>query len=431
MAAAERFPAEHTGSWYAASRRYRDTYPALDGDSRCDVAVVGGGLTGVTSSLALAERGFDVLLLEANRIGWGASGRNGGQLIDGFVNTAKLGRRFGPAAEQLAWDMGIESRNLVVANVERHGIECDLKFNYLDVASTPREMRELEASVDARLRRGYPHVLEILDRDQLRRHLGSPHYTGAVRNGGNGHLHPLDLCAGEARAAAGVGARIHEQTPVTKIVHGAKVVLRTPTGDVTATTAVLAGNAYLAGVEPALAGSVVPAGSYMIATGVLSADQVESTLPTDMAICEQRAALDYYRLSGDRRLLYGGGCHYLGLEPRSITAALRPRMLGHFPQLESVTIDHEWGGKLAISINRIPQFGRIGSNVYYGQGYSGHGIAPTHLGGKMLADVVAGESEGFELLARVRPWRLPGGRLFANPVLALGMLYYRLRDRLG
>ncbi len=418
----------HAGSYYAASANWQTDYARLDGDTQCDVAVVGAGFTGVSAALALADRGFDVCLLEANRVGWGASGRNGGQLIDGFVDVDKIEKRLGSAAAEIAWQMGIECRDLVLARIERFDIDCDLKFGYLDLALKAGDMDYFRESMASKERRGYPYGMRLVERGDLPQYIGSERYLGALVNEGNGHLHPLNLCLGEARAAEQLGVRVHEQTPVTRIEHGEQPRVATPYGTVRADKVVLAGNAYLGRSERRLRGYVIPAGSYMIATEPLPEAQAREVLPRDMAACDRRAALDYFRLSADRRLLFGGLCNYSGRNPRDISAALRPGMLKVFPQLAGARIDYEWGGYIAISINRIPQFGRIGGNTWYAQGYSGHGLAPSHLAGQVLAEAIGGDLERFDVFERVRHLRLPGGKWFANPALALGMLYYRLKE---
>jgi len=425
-----RAPAEHVRSWYAATARPDLCCPRLEGSHRADVAIVGGGFTGVSAALFLSERGFDVVLVEANRIGWGASGRNGGQLIDGFTAPGKLAARFGQDAETMAYEMGIECRDIVVDRITRHAIDCDLKFGYLDVAVTTKELSALEDFYAMRQRRSYPHELRIVPRGELHEYIGSDYYVGGGINMGNGHLHPLNLCVGEARAAAKHGARLFEQSPVTRVVNGSKPSVETAHGVVHADKIILAGNAYLGRTEPRLSGRVIPAGSFMMATEPLDEARAHDLIPEDMACCEERIGLNYFRLSPDRRLLFGGACNYSGKVPRSIEAALRPRLRRIFPGLDDVRVNYEWGGDIGISINRIPQFGRIEGNTYYAQGWSGHGLAPTHLAGKLLADVVTGDSARFDLLSRVRHWRLPGGRWFANPALALGMLYFRMKELL-
>jgi glycine/D-amino acid oxidase-like deaminating enzyme len=421
---------EHTSSYYAATRAYHSDYPVLNGEQRCDVAVVGGGFTGVSTALHLAERGYDVALIEANRVGWGASGRNGGQLIDGFVNVDKIEKRFGTAAADMARRMGFESRDIVVQRIEKYSIDCDLKLGFLDVALRGSDMEDFETYLANKIRANYAHEIRIVPQDAMRDYIASDHYIGGLADYGNGHLHPLNLCIGEARAACDNGARIFEQSRVTRIQHGDKPVVETESGRMLADKLVLAGNAYLGHTESEIRHKIISAGSYIIATEPIERARAEALLPADMAYCEQTVGLNYFRLSPDKHLLFGGMCNYSGRDPKSISAALRPKLSKIFPQLQDLRIDYEWGGRIAISINRIPQFGRIKGNTYYAQGYSGHGVAPTHLAGKMLADVVAGDSEQFDVFSKVRHLWLPGGKWFANPALALGMMYYRLKELL-
>ena len=415
-------------SWYAATARGRVDYPRLDGDARCDVAVVGGGFTGVSAAIALAERGLDVRLLEARRIGWGASGRNGGQLVDGFVETDKIRRRRGEAAAEIAWRMGTECRDLVLRRIEQYGIDCDLRFGHMELALDDDDLDALREDLAEKKAHDYPHDVRLVEGEGLRDYIGSNRYVGALVNEGNGHLHPLNLCIGEARAAAQLGVAVHEQTPVLRVRHGSPAQVETETGTLTADKVVLAGNAYLGRSERRLHGRVIPSGSYIIATEPLGDALANELLPRDSAANDQRVGLDYFRLSADRRLLFGGLCNYSGRDPRDIGAAIRPNMLRVFPQLEGVGIDYEWGGYIAISINRIPQLGRIGESTWYAQGYSGHGLAPSHLAGQVLADAIGGDLERFDVFARIRHLKLPGGRWFGNPALALGMLYYRLKE---
>jgi glycine/D-amino acid oxidase-like deaminating enzyme len=418
----------HANSYYAATRRERIDYPALAGDVRADVAVVGAGFTGVSASLSLAERGYDVVLLEANRVGWGASGRNGGQLIDGFVDIGKIESRLGTDAANLVYRMGLECRDLVLERIERYGIECDLKFGFVDLALKQRDLDHFRSEIDRKIRLNYPHRMQFVPKEEIVSVVGSKRYIGGLVNSGNGHLHPLDLCIGEARAAADLGARIFERSAVMRVHHGNAPVVETANGRVHAKKVVLAGNAYLGRAEPKLFGAVIPAGSYMIATERLDPALASELLPQDMAACDQRVGLDYFRLSADKRLLFGGLCNYSGRHPEDITASLRPNMLKVFPQLGNARIEYEWGGYIAISINRIPQLGRIGDNSYYAQGYSGHGLAPSHLAGRIIADAIGGDFERFDVFERIGHWKLPGGKWFANPALALGMLYYRIKE---
>ena len=423
-----RQPEEHVRSYYAATRRQPTDFPVLEGEQRADVAVVGGGFTGVSAALELAERGYDVALVEANRIGWGASGRNGGQLIDGFVDVDKIEKRLGREARRVAWELGLECRELVLRRIERYGIDCDLKFGFVDLALNERDVGHFRDEIERKKQLGYPHELTLVPQERIRSVVGTDRYIGGLINPGNGHLHPLNLCIGEAFAAAGLGARIFERSPVVRVRHGTQPRVETANGTLSADKIVLAGNAYLGRAEPKLFGAVIPAGSYIIATEPLGDALASELLPGDMAACDQRVGLDYFRLSADRRLLFGGLCNYSGRDPKDITASLRPSMLRVFPQLEQARIEFEWGGYIAISINRIPQLGRIEGNTYYAQGYSGHGLAPSHLAGKLMADAIGGDLEKFDVFQRIRHLKLPGGKWFANPALALGMLYYRLKE---
>ena len=419
---------EHTRSYYAATTNRQTDYPQLRGEQRCDVAVVGAGYTGLSSALYLAERGYDVAVIEAQRVGWGASGRNGGQLIDGFVDSDKIEKRVDATAVKIAREMGLECRDVVLDLIERYSINCDLKFGYLDLALNTRDMVYFQSEIERKSKQNYPHEMSLLAKEQLPEVIGSKRYLGGLVNRGNGHLHPLNLCLGEAHAIDGNGGRIFERSPVTHIHHGDKPRVETADGVLHADQLVLAGNAYLGRVEPKLYGAVIPAGSFIIATEPLGEELATEILPQDMAACDQRVGLDYFRLSADKRMLFGGLCNYSGRDPKDITAALRPNMLKVFPQLKGARIDYEWGGYLAISMNRVPQLGRIKNNTYYAQGYSGHGVAPAHLAGKVLADAICGDCEQFDVFERVGHLKLPGGKWFANPALALGMLYYRLKE---
>ncbi len=422
---------EHTGSYYAATANWKTNYPRLVGEQRCDVAVVGAGFTGVSTALHLVERGYDVALIEGNRVGWGASGRNGGQLIDGIVEVEKIneiGRKYGSEAAETVRKIGIDAREVVLERIEKYSINCDLKFGFLDVALNQGDLDYFASEVERKKALDYPHKMELVSREDMHTFVGSDIYVGGMTNRGNGHLHPLNLCIGEARAAEEQGARIFEQSHVTRIIHGDKPRVVTADGVVHAKKVVLAGNAYLGKSEPKLYGKVIPAGSYIIATEPLDAELAHELLPQDMAVCDQRVGLNYFRLSADKRMLFGGLCNYSGRHPKNITNAIRPNMLKVFPQLQRARIDYEWGGYIAIAIRRVPQFGRIQGNTWYAQGYSGHGVAPTHIAGQILADAISGDMERFDVFEKIRHWKLPGGKWFANPALAFGMLYFRLKE---
>lgn len=421
---------EHTASYYAATASEVTRFPALDRDLSTDVCIVGAGFTGVATALTLSERGYSVALVEANRVGWGASGRNGGQMINGVSGLEKIEKQHGAAVADMAWDMRWRGVELIRERVAKYSIDCDLKDGHVEVARKPRQLADIEDTADLFARRGFSHRYEAWDREQTRAKLGTNAFHGAFASFRDGHLHPLNLCIGEARAAEALGARIFEQSPVSGIVHGERPKVQTPSGTITADAVVLAGNAYHRLEPKHLSNLVFPAGSYIIATEPLDAGLAAAINAEDVAVSDLNVVVDYYRLSADRRLLYGGACNYSGRDPADIASYIRPRMLEVYPQLASAKIDFEWGGKIGIVLNRIPAVGRIRGNVYYCQGYSGHGVSGSHLMGEILADAIAGTMERFDLFAEIEHIRLPGSRWMGNQLIALGMMYYKLRDRL-
>jgi gamma-glutamylputrescine oxidase len=421
---------EHTRSWYAATATEATDYPQLQDNLSVDICIVGGGFTGVATALTLAERGYSVALLEANRIGWGASGRNGGQLINGISGLSKIQKRYGDGIADLLWDLRWRGNDLVRDRVAEYGIDCDLRDGFVETAVKPRHVKALEEWASELERRRFPHRWEVWDRAKTREMLGTDGYIGGFVSYHDGHLHPLNLCIGEARAAHGLGARIFEQSPVTGIEHGARPTVVTAKGRIQADSVVLAGNAYHFLEPRQLSNLVFPAGSFIIATEPLTEEVARQINPLDLAVCDMNEILDYYRLTPDRRLLYGGRCNYSGRDPRSIKATLVPRMLALYPQLEGVRIEYEWGGKIGIVLNRVPLLGRIHGNVYYCQGYSGHGVNATHILGEVTADAIAGTMETFDLFANYPHFRIPGSQWVGNQLIALGMLYFRLKDLL-
>ena len=421
---------EHTSSYYAATSNESPDYPVLRGAKTADVCVIGAGFTGIATALSLSERGYKVTVVEANRVGWGASGRNGGQLISGISGTSKLRKKHGEIISDLLWDMEWRGNDIIYDRVNKYTIDCDLKSGYINVALKNRQIAYLEDELKELQRRNFPYEYRIYDKDETRKLIGTDAYVGSMTNMRNGHLHPLNLCLGEARAAVELGTTIYEQSPVTEIVHGDKPRVVTTQGYVEANTVVLAGNAYHTLEKKHLGGLTFPAGSYIIATEPLSQDVIAEINPQDLAVCDLNEVVDYYRLSADGRLLYGGRCNYSGREPTSIKASILPRMLKTYPQLKGVHIDYEWGGNIGIVLKRIPALGRINGNVWYSQGYSGHGVNVTHVMGEVIADAIAGQMEKFDLFAQVKHHRIPGSRWLGNQMIALGMLYYRLRDLL-
>ncbi|SEJ73830.1 hypothetical protein SAMN05216201_11611 [Pseudomonas linyingensis] len=425
---------EHAPSWYAASvNRYLE-FPALAGEIVADVCIVGGGYTGLNCAIELARRGYAVALLEARQIGWGASGRNGGQLIRGVGHEVERFRGvLGDDGVRRLKLYGLEAVELVRRRVEEFAIDCDLRWGYCDLANRPEHLDGFRQARDELLELGYPHGLRLLQAGEMHQVVGSERYCGGLIDMGSGHLHPLNLALGEAAAAASLGVQLFERSAATRIDYGAQIRVHSARGQVRADRLILACNAYLDGLQPALAGKVLPAGSYIVASEPLGEERARQLIPQDMALCDQRVALDYYRLSRDRRLLFGGACHYSGRDPADIAAYMRPKMLKVFPQLADVRIDYAWGGMIGIGANRLPQLGRLPdqANVWYAQAYSGHGLNASHLAAQLLAQAIHGEdSSGFELFARVPHPTFPGGPLLRAPLLALGMLWERIQERL-
>ncbi|SDG36617.1 NAD(P)/FAD-dependent oxidoreductase [Phytopseudomonas seleniipraecipitans] len=424
--------AEHTPSYYAASVNQQLAFPALQGEQRADVCIVGGGFSGLNTAIELAQKGLSVVLLEAHRVGWGASGRNGGQLIRGVGHgVEQFESVIGASGVQELKLMGLEAVEIVRRRVEQFDIACDLTWGYCDLANKPRDLVGFAEDAAELNSLGYRHELRLLQPEQMHEVVGSNRYVGGMIDMGSGHLHPLNLALGEAAAAQSLGVRVFEHSPATRIDYGNEVRVHTAQGVVRAAQLVLGCNAYIRDLNPTLGGQVLAAGSYIIATEPLSEEQANALIPQNMALCDQRVTVDYYRLSADRRLLFGGACHYSGRDPSDIAAYMRPKMLAVFPQLVDVRIDYQWGGMIGIGANRLPQIGQLQDhpNVFYAQAYAGHGVNATHLAGKLLGEAIAGQAGGgFELFAKVPHLTFPGGRYLRSPLLALGMLWHRLKE---
>ena len=416
---------EHTGSYYAATRNDHTTYASLEGEHETDVCIIGGGFTGVACALTLAERGYRVALLEQNRIGWGASGRNGGQLIGGLGGSRRLSKHLG--WEKIS-SLHYRGNDLIKERVDKYAIECDLKYGFIQVALKQSQIEELKEDFEDHQQAGIGEHFRLVDRDETQELLGTGTYLGGMVSMLDGHLHPLNLCLGEARAAAGLGAAIFEQSKVQRINQGPRARVETAQGSVVANKVLIAGNAYHSLERQRLSGLVFPAGSFIIATEPLSDNLVQKINPQDLAVCDLNHVLDYYRFSVDKRMLFGGRCNYSGKVPKSISGTMLPRMLAVYPELEGSRIDYEWGGKIGIVVKRVPLLGRLSENVYYSIGYSGHGVAPTHIAAEVIANAMQGDTQVLEAYEKIKHWRIPGGQWFGNQIVALGMLYYRALD---
>lgn len=420
-------------SYYTATIAEESDYPVCQGSHEVDIAIIGGGFTGVATAVELAERGFRVAIVEQNKIGWGASGRNGGQVTGSLSGDEAMRKQMrahlGDDVDDFIWALRWRGHAIIEERVRRYGIVCDLKHGHLHAAMKPAHMDELRASFDEARARGMGDDVTLLDQAGVRDHLQSDLYVGALKNTRNLHLHPLNLCLGEARAAQGLGALVFEHSEVLEIVHGDRPAVITRNGRINAAQVVLAGDVYHK-LEPAkLAGKIFPAMGGIVTTAPLG--ELARTLnPQDLAVYDCRFVLDYYRFTADGRLLFGGGANYSGRDSRDIAGELRPCIERTFPQLKGVQIDFQWSCAMGIVINRIPQLGKLSSNVWYCQGYSGHGIATSHIMGEIMAEAVSGTLERFDTFAQCRHVRVPAGRLLGNPLLAAGMWYYQMLEKL-
>lgn len=420
-------PQPHTSSYYAATVNQQLDCQPLKGAQSADICVVGGGFTGISTALHLVERGYKVAVVEANKVGWGASGRNGGQMIGGISGEERLAKPLGEEGERILWDMRWAGHQIIRDRVSTYNIDCDLKSGYADVAIKPRHVRALEAEYDYLQKNNFPHEYSLLSKQETQDLLGTSAYMGALVNMGNGHLHPLNLCRGEAKAAMSLGATIYEQSPVLKIERGKKAKVVTEHGSVTADSVVIAGNAYHF-IERKLRGRLFPVNSFIVASEPLSDDLVRQINPRDLAVCDPNYILTYFRLSADKRLLFGGRFTYFGSDPEVIKKNLTPRLLKIWPQLANTKFDFGWGGTIGVTANRVPQMGKLAPNIFYSQGYSGHGVNVTHLAGQIMAESVGGTMERYDIFANIKPLTIPGQHIFRRQMVALGMLYYKLVD---
>lgn len=418
-------------SYYAASANPVPARPELEGETQTDVCIIGAGYTGLSTALFLLENGFKVTIVEAAKVGFGASGRNGGQIVNSYSRDIDvIERTVGPKQAQLLGQMAFEGGRIIRERIAKYDIKCDLKDGGVFAAFTAKQMGHLESQ--KKLWERYGHTqLELLDGKRIREVVASENYIGGMLDMSGGHIHPLNLALGEAAAVESLGGVIHEQSPAIRVERGDNPVVYTPKGSVKAKFVVVAGNAYLGNLLPELMAKSMPCGTQVITTEPLSDDMARSLLPQDYCVEDCNYLLDYFRLSGDNRLIYGGGVVYGARDPSNIEAIIRPKMLKTFPQLKNVKIDFAWTGNFLLTLSRLPQVGRLGDNIYYSQGCSGHGVTYTHLAGKVLAEALRGQAERFDAFASLPHYPFPGGHLFQVPFSALGAWYYSLRDKLG
>jgi len=422
----------HIGSYYAVSAHPAPPRPTLEGAVDCDVCVAGAGIAGCSSALHLAQSGLSVVLLEQHRVSWGASGRSGGQALFGIAaGQAKLERLIGAADARSVWQVSVEALALMRDLIRRYSIDCDWVPGFLYTAVKERQVRELhEELAELRERLDYESV-RYVPREELRELLATDRYLGALYDGNSAHLHPLNYTQGLARAAEQHGVRIFEGTRATSFTPtGSQVRVQTPGGEVRARFLVLCGNVYLGATAPSLAAKIMAVATYIVATEPLGAERARQLITNNAAVSDMNWVLDYFRRSADHRLLFGGRVNYSGLKSFDAPGATRTRMLRVFPQLEDTRIDYAWGGHVDITLNRAPHFGRLAPNVYFLQGFSGHGIALTGMAGKLVAEAISGTAARFDVFARIPHANFPGGASLRRPALVLAMLWYRLRDLL-
>lgn len=426
---------DHAPSYYAASANAQPRYPVLKSNLSTDVCVIGGGFTGVSAALHLAEAGFDVVLLEGERVGWGASGRNGGQICTAYNKSmSEIEALVGKDGAQAFWDIELLAKQLIRDRVKKHQINCDLHWGYLHTAAKASHMKGLHEDRAEWARYDYSDTV-ILDKTELQERLGTDIYHGALWEKDGGHLHPLNYLFGLVKAATDAGVKIFEETRVTHIeqgqgAQGSVATVSTSSAKVSAKFVIAAGNGYLGNLIPHLYHRVMPVKSFILATEPLGEERAKSLIRDNDAVTDTNNICNYIRLSADGRLLFGGRANYTGLEPGDLFPYMRPRMLKVFPQLAAVKLDYCWGGTLAITLDRMPHVGKIGDNLFFAHGYSGHGVALSGMAGKLVADAVQGTAEKFDVMGRIKHQPFPGGPI-RMPMLAIGMLYYKLKDMMS
>ena len=417
-------------SWYAATAHERTPAPQLRGDAAADICVVGGGFTGLSAALHLAERGYSVALIEAHRVGFGASGRNGGQLGSGQrVEQTDLEKMVGDAEARKLWELAENAKDLVKQLISKHNIDCDLKPGIAHATFSASETAHEHAYVEhLQSRYGYDQIT-ALSEEALSAVCPSPRYKGGSLDMGAAHLHPLNYALGLARACKKAGVTFYENTHVHHIEDGAKVTVRCDTGRVLADHVILAANGYLGGLNRRVAGRVMPINNFIAATEPLGEDAAR-VLTKDIAVADSKFVVNYFRLSSDNRLLFGGGESY-GYKFPDIDKTVRKPMIDIYPHLKDIRFDYTWGGTLAITMKRLPYLARLAPNILSASGYSGHGVGTATQAGKLMADAIAGEATGFDTMARIPNTPFPGGAALRTPLLTLAMTWYALRDRLG
>ncbi|MCB2113276.1 MAG: FAD-binding oxidoreductase [Parvularculaceae bacterium] len=400
----------------------------MHGDIETDVCIIGGGFSGVASALSLAERGFDVVLLEGRRIGWGASGRSGGQILPGWSGESAIRNQLGERASAFLERTRYFGNEIIETRIKKYAIDCDYERGAATLALNEKQMAALEAEYASHAKTGADFHFDLVDRATISNHVASEIYCGGLIDRRGAHCHPLNLCLGEARAAESLGVRIFEESLAVDIAHSDRPGVITKDGRVNCRIAILAGNAYHKLEQGKLGGYMLPAQTFQIATEVIGENRARAILPDNLAVCDANWALDYFRRSADHRILFGGLCTYSNRTVANIENELTPRLLRIFPQLGDVKTEFAWGGAIGIVLNRAPLIGRIADNVFYAQGYSGHGVNCSHIAGEIFADAAQARLDDINLFETIRHLRIPAASAIGNPMLALGMTWFRMRD---
>jgi gamma-glutamylputrescine oxidase len=420
----------HINSYYAATANRKTPRPPLTGTQTADVCIIGGGFTGISAALELLDRGIQSIVLEAVQIGFGASGRNGGQIVNGYSRDLDvIASRYGAGPGNAIAAMALEGGNIIRERIAKYEIDCNLVTGGLFAAITEKQLRGLEHHRDVWASFGH-HSLELVDRAGLAKHVVSDRYVGGLIDHLGGHIHPLNLVQGEADAAERLGVRIFENSPVIDVDTGAAPVVRTAGGEVRCKTVLVCANAYIGKLLPQIGSKIMPVSTQVMATAPLGPRAAE-LLPSNVCVEDANYVLDYFRRTPEGRILYGGGIVYGGHDPASVQARIMPNLLKTFPSLKGVGIDYAWSGNFALTLTRFPQMGRLTPTVYFSHGCSGHGVTTTHLLGRLLGEAVAGNPDRFNIIANLPYYPFPGGNLFRVPLTVAGSWYYRARDKLG
>ena len=424
-------PSSHAPSYYAHSANPSPERPPLQGSTEADVCIVGGGYTGLSAGIALAEAGMKVVILEQARVGWGASGRNGGQIVHSYSRDIDvIEKSYGAAVAKPLADMMFEGARIIRERVAKYNIDCDLKNGGIFSAISPRKAKGLEEQKQLWEKLGHPGMTLVDTPADVRQYVNTDRYSALLIDPTGGHFHPLNLALGEAAALESLGGVIHEHCAVVKIDRGEPATVHTAQGNVRARYVIVACNAYIGDLEPKLAAKSMPCGTQIITTEPLGA-LADELVPSDHCVEDNNFLLDYFRLTADKRMLFGGGVVYGARDPKEVTSLIRPQMEKVFPQLKGVKVDFGWTGNFLLTLSRMPQVGTLSPNIYYSQGCSGHGITFTHLIGRVLGEAIKGDASRFGAFSRLPHHPFPGGRMFRVPFTAMGALWYQLRDQLG